>query len=153
MHRYEKIWLTASTVIIIGFMLIIGYQAFALDMGPPSGQETIDPQNVEEHPPFDDTGIHQIGENEYEVVMTLQIFSFDPMELEFPEGSTVHFTLTSKDVVHGFQIAGTNVNAMITPGHVTTISHTFDEPGEYLVVCNEYCGAGHELMATEITIK
>jgi cytochrome c oxidase subunit 2 len=115
--------------------------------------ETIDPQKVDQTPPFDQPGVKQIGENEYEVVMVLQAFGFNPNKIELPAGSTVHFTLTSKDVVHGFEIAGTNANAMVMPGYVQKITQTFDKPGEYLILCNEYCGAGHQLMATTITIK
>ncbi|SFA81950.1 cytochrome c oxidase subunit 2 [Lentibacillus halodurans] len=36
MHRHEKIWLTLSSVMIHGFMLLTGYQMFALGMGSPS---------------------------------------------------------------------------------------------------------------------
>ncbi|UOE55923.1 cytochrome c oxidase subunit II [Cytobacillus oceanisediminis] len=153
MHRSEKVWLILSFGMIIGFMLIAGYQAFAFEMGPPSYGERIDPQKVDETPPFDKPGIKKIGENEYEVVMTLQVFSFTTSEIEVPAGSTVHFTLTSKDVVHGFQVAETNLNAMVVPGYVQKITQKFDKPGEYLVLCNEYCGAGHQMMSTTITVK
>lgn len=153
MHLDEKIWLTLSFGMIMIFMLVTGYQTFALEMGPPSHMETIDPQKVDETAPFDKPGVYQIGENEYEVVMTLEVFAFNPGNIEVPAGSKVHFTLTSKDVVHGFQVAGTNLNAMVMPGHIQKITQTFDEPGEYLVLCNEYCGAGHQLMATTITVN
>ncbi|MFT9599693.1 cytochrome c oxidase subunit II [Mesobacillus sp.] len=153
MHLDEKIWLFLSFGMIMGFMIFTGYQAVALGMGPPSNKETIDPQKVDETAPFDEPGIKQIGENEYEVVMTLQVFSFTPTEIEVPAGSTVHFTLTSKDVVHGFQVANTNLNAMVMPGHIQKISQKFDKPGEYLVLCNEYCGAGHQAMSTKIIVK
>ncbi|WP_113927043.1 cytochrome c oxidase subunit II [Bacillus sp. P14.5] len=153
MHLDEKIWLTLSFGLIMGFMIITGYQAYAFGMGPPSHQETIDPQKVDETAPFDKPGIRQIGENEYEVVMTLQLFTFTPSEIEVPAGATVHFVLTSKDVVHGFQIANTNVNAMVMPGQIQKIKQTFDEPGSYLALCNEYCGAGHQAMSTTITVK
>lgn len=153
MHRSEKIWLTLSFGMIMAFMIFAGYQAFALEMGPPSHGERIDPQKVDQTAPFDQPGIKQIGENEYEVVMTLQIFSFTPSDIEVPAGSTVHFMLTSKDVVHGFQVAGTNINAMVMPGYVQKITQKFDKAGEYLVLCNEYCGAGHQLMGTTITVK
>lgn len=152
-HLDEKIWLILSFGMIIGFMLFTGYQTFVLGMGPPSNMETIDPQKVDETAPFDNPGIKQIGENEYEVVMTLSVFSFDPSNIEIPAGSTVHFTLTSKDVVHGFQVVGTNLNAMVPPGHIQKITQKFDEPGEYLVLCNEYCGTGHQYMSTTITVK
>src|SRR5690625_3482273 len=85
--------------------------------------------------------------------MTLEAFSFTPGDIEVPVGLTVNFIMTSKDVVHGFQVAGTNLNAMIMPGHIQEISQTFNEPGEYLVLCNEYCGTGHQLMSTTITVK
>ncbi|WP_421380898.1 cytochrome c oxidase subunit II [Bacillus salacetis] len=153
MHLDEKIWLTLSFGLIMGFMIITGYQAYAFGMGPPSHKETIDPQKVDETAPFDNPGITQVGENEYEVVMTLQLFTFTPSEIEIPAGATVHFTLTSKDVVHGFQIANTNVNAMVMPGQIQKITQKFDEPGSYLVLCNEYCGAGHQAMSTTITVK
>ncbi|MDY0407849.1 cytochrome c oxidase subunit II [Virgibacillus soli] len=153
MHRFEKIWLILSSALIIGFMLVTGYQAFALGMAPPSHQEILDPQKVDETAPFDNPGVKKIGENEYEVVMTLQIFSFTPAEIEVPAGSTVHFIMTSKDVVHGFQVAGTNLNTMVMPGYIQKATQKFDKPGEYLVLCNEYCGAGHQFMSTTITVK
>ncbi|WP_339229704.1 cytochrome c oxidase subunit II [Oceanobacillus sp. FSL K6-2867] len=153
LHRAEEIWLVVGVGIIILAMVFTGYQAFAHGMAPPSGMETLDPQKVDETAPFDNPGIFEIGENAYEVVMTLEAFRFNPNEIEIPAGSEVHFTMTSKDVVHGIQVIGTNINAMVTPGHVQRISQTFDTPGEYLVICNEYCGVGHQMMAMTIIVK
>src|SRR5699024_769093 len=153
MHKAEELWLVIGIGILILSMVFTGYQAFAQGFQPPSSMDTINPQKVDETAPFDDPGVFEVGQDEYEVVMTLQAFSFTPHEIEIPAGSTVHFTMTSKDVVHGIQIIGTNVNAMVTPGHIQRTTQTFDEPGEYLVICNEYCGAGHQAMATTITVK
>ncbi|MFB4167123.1 cytochrome c oxidase subunit II [Virgibacillus sp. JSM 102003] len=153
MHRLEEIWLGLSAGILILFMVVVGYQTFALGMGPPSNKDTIDPEQVDQTAPFDEPGVKKVGENEYEVIMTLQAFGFNPSDIEVPAGAEVTFTMTSKDVVHGFQVAGTNINAMVMPGHIQKITHTFEEPGEYLVLCNEYCGAGHQLMSTTITVK
>lgn len=153
MHLDEKIWLIISFGVIMIFMVLTGYQTFALEMGPPSHKETIDPQKVDQTAPFDKPGIKKIGEHEYEVVMTMEIFSFTPQDIEIPAGSTVHFTLTSKDVVHGFQVVNTNINAMVMPGRIQKITQTFDEPGDYLVICNEYCGAGHQVMSTTIKVR
>jgi len=153
MHRSEEIWLVLAVIIIVGSMIITGYQTFAQEMGPPSGKETIDPEKVDEIKPFDEPRVYEIGENEYEVVMVLQAFAFTPNEIEVPKGATVHFTMTSKDVIHGFQVPGTNLNAMVVPGHIQHISQTFDEPGEYLILCNEYCGIGHQMMDAKIIVK
>lgn len=153
LHRFEEIWLVFAVAVIVLSMVVSGYQAFALGMGPPSHKETIDPQKVDTTAPFDEPGVFEVGDNEYDVVMTLQTFSFTPGDFEVPVGATVNFIMTSKDVVHGMQIVDTNVNAMIVPGHIQEISHTFDKPGEYLILCNEFCGLGHQLMSTTITVK
>lgn len=153
MHRFEEVWLVFAAAVIIISMVITGYQAFALGMGPPSGKEVIDPQAVDTTAPFDNPGVFEVGDNEYEVVMTLQAFSFTPNDIEIPVGSEVTFIMTSKDVVHGMQIVDTNVNAMVMPGHIQKVTQKFDKPGEYLVLCNEYCGTGHQLMSTTITVK
>ena len=153
LHKFEEIWLVIAVIIILGSMIVTGYQAFALGMEPPSHKETLDPQKVDEHPLFSEPGVFEVGENEYDVVMTLEIFNFTPGDIEVPVGSTVNFIMTSKDVVHGMQIIDSNVNAMVVPGHIQKISNTFNEPGEYLILCNEYCGAGHQLMSTTITVK
>jgi len=153
MHRFEEIWLVFAVVIIVGSMIITGYQAFAQEMGPPSHKETLDPQKVDEHELFKEPGVYEVGDNEYEVVMTLEAFNFNPGDFEVPTGATVEFIMTSKDVVHGMQIVDTNVNAMVMPGHIQKVKQTFNEPGEYLILCNEYCGTGHQLMSTTITVK
>src|SRR5690625_6716994 len=115
LHRFEEIWLVLAVIVIILSMLITGYQTFALDMGPPSHKETLDPQKVDEHELFKDPGVFEVGENEYDVVMKLQAFSFDKGDIEVPVGSTVYFIMTSKVVVHGIQIIDTNVDALFLP--------------------------------------
>lgn len=153
MHRYEKIWLTLSAAMLVIAIVYSGYQTFALGHGPPSGVGTIDPENVENVAPFDNPGVFEVGENEYEVVMILRAFSFDPSEITIPKGATVHFKMTSTDVIHGFQVIDTNLNAMVMPGHIQEATQTFNQSGEFLAVCNEYCGTGHQLMSMTITVE
>src|SRR5690625_7857966 len=85
MHRFEEIWLVFAVVVIVISMVVTGYQTFALDMGPPSSKEIIDPEKVDETAPFDEPGVFKTGDNEYEVVMTLEAFSFTPGDIEVPE--------------------------------------------------------------------
>ena len=70
-----------------------------------------------------------------------------------PAGSTVTFYVTSKDIQHGFRIQGTNVSMMILPGEVSKLTATFDEPGEYDIVCHEYCGVNHHTMFGKIIVE
>src|SRR5699024_6786801 len=153
MHRFEEIWLIIAVVIIFGSMIGTGYQTYALERGPHSYKETLDPEKVDEQELFSELGVYEVGDNEYDVVMTLQTVSFDPGEIEVPTAAKVNLIMTSKDVFHSIQVVDTNITAMVLPGHVQKISHTFNEPGEYLGICNEYCGAGHQMMAMTITVK
>lgn len=152
-HRLEKIWLTFGFSMLVIFLAIIGVSAFSMGLNPPTGHaHAIDPTKVDTTAPFDKPGLHKIGDNEYEAVMTAYLFNFDPGTMEIPAGATVNFTITSKDVVHGFQIVGTNVNMMVVPGEINHLTYTFDKKGEYLVLCNEYCGAAHEVMHSKIVV-
>ncbi len=42
---------------------------------------------------------------------------------------------------------------MVMPGWVSTRRHMFKRRGKFLLVCNEYCGAGHQTMASDIEVR
>jgi cytochrome c oxidase subunit 2 len=63
-----------------------------------------------------------------------------------PTDTPITLRATSSDVVHGLLIEGTNINTMLVPGYVTDIRVSFDEPGEHLMPCQEFCSVGHEGM-------
>jgi cytochrome c oxidase subunit 2 len=72
--------------------------------------------------------------------------------VEVPYGAKVKIIATTKDVVHGFEVAGSNINMMLEPGYISEHITTFDKTGEYLIVCNEYCGVGHHMMSSKIKV-
>jgi cytochrome c oxidase subunit II len=152
-HRSERIWLTIGMLIMAFFLAVIGTAAVVEGFVPPSHVQTIDPAKISQTPPFDHPGLHKVADHAYEAYYVARIFSFDPQTLTVPVGSRVTFYVTSADVVHGFSVPDTNVNTMVSPGWVSTVSHTFTKPGTFLLVCNEYCGAGHQLMAGKIEVK
>jgi cytochrome c oxidase subunit 2 len=114
--------------------------------------DTIDPKKVNETAPFDKPGVTQLDDDTYQVAIVALAFGYNAPELKVPAGKEIIFKVTSTDVVHSFTIDNTKVNMMVVPGQITTKSYTFDKPGKYLILCNEYCGAGHHLMSTEIEV-
>lgn len=152
MHRYEKIWLTFGVGALIIFLIVLGFYNFAKGHDAPEGLQKIDPQLVNVTPPFDNPGVKQIDENTYEVNLVAQIFGYSPNKIQVPKGKKIIFNVVSKDVIHSFTIPGTNINMMIVPGYINTQAHTFKETGDYLVLCNEYCGTGHHLMQMNIEV-
>jgi cytochrome c oxidase subunit 2 len=153
LHRSERLWLTFGAAMLVVMLAIITTSAIVDGFVPPSRVQTIDPMKVGETPPFDHPGLHRIGPGAYEAYYVGRIFSWTPQHIEVPRGSRVTFYVTSTDVEHGFSIPETGVNTMVTPGWVSSVSHTFETPGTFLLVCNEYCGAGHQMMAATVEVK
>jgi cytochrome c oxidase subunit 2 len=154
-HRFEKMWLAASVVLIVGLIATITYGAVGagVTMVNDAGG-TVDPQNLGATE-FADPGVRQVGEDHYEVYVVARQFQFEPGSAEpirLPAGSTVTFYITSADVIHGFSLVGTNVNMMVIPGQVSEATVEFDEPGEYGLICNEYCGSAHHTMEGQLVV-
>ncbi len=152
-HRYERWWMIFGLVMLVLFGATIFIAALADGVNPPSGSQTIDPAKVSTTPPFDHPGLRKRADGTYEAYYVAQVFTFSPSMLTIPVGSTVTFYVTSSDVVHGFEIAQTDVNMMAIPGWVNDATHTFRTRGTYLLVCNEYCGIGHQNMFASIEVK
>jgi cytochrome c oxidase subunit II len=152
-HRQERLWLTAGLAMLVLFAAVITTSALVDGFVPPSRIQSIDPTKVAQTPPFDHPGLRKIADGAYEAYYVARIFSFSPTEIRVPAGSHVTFYVTSADVEHGFSIPETGVNTMVTPGWVSSVSHTFKQRGTFLLVCNEYCGSGHQMMAAKVTVK
>lgn len=149
---YEKVWMWAAGVLIVAFLATITVGVAGSALQPPSHVETIDPTKVWNDPRFSKRGV-TVDERGATVVVVAMMFAFEPAELRVPAGRPVTFRLTSADVTHGFQIVATNGNTMIVPGYISQFTTVFREPGEYLIVCNEYCGLGHHLMSAKLIVE
>ncbi|MBB4823568.1 cytochrome c oxidase subunit 2 [Sporosarcina luteola] len=163
LHKFEKIWLVFGMGSLALFLVIIGFAAFWKGTHPQSHIEIIDPENVEAHESFkpENLGLREVAEGKYIVNIVASAFNYDfgtdtdgkPVKkIRVPKGSTVLFQITTKDVVHGFQVAGTNVNMMVEPGHVSRLETEMKNVGEFTVVCNEYCGIGHHQMFATVEV-
>ncbi|MDF1507786.1 cytochrome c oxidase subunit II [Robertmurraya sp. DFI.2.37] len=154
MHKFEKIWLIFGVTALLVFLSVLGVSAFYLGNQPPSCLAVVDPTKVDEHETFKEPGLKKVeGKDwDYELVFVAQAFAYTPGTVEVPLGAKVKVIATSKDVIHGFGVAGTNINMMVEPGYISEIVTTFDKVGEYLVLCNEYCGSGHHLMTSMIKV-
>jgi len=149
---YERIWMWLATLLVALFLGVIVLMAGAQAVAPPGHMETVDPTTLATHPEFGKPAVTTRPEGVF-VTIVAQMFQFTPDAIEVPAGRRVTFRLTSADVIHGFEIAGTNANAMAVPGYVTQFTVTFPTPGEYVIACNEFCGLLHHNMVGKLIVK
>ncbi len=150
---YEKVWMGIAAVLIVAFLSAIIIAAGAQAIHPPSHQETINPAEVYDSEEFGNTGVEIQEDGSVRVTMVTEMFFFDPDEIIVPVGKPVTFRITSPDVIHGILVAGTNTNAMVIPGYVTEFTITFPKPGEFLMMCHEYCGTLHHEMQGLVIVE
>ncbi len=79
-------------------------------------------------------------------------FEFSPSGITLKKGEPVILRLTSEDRTHGFFVKPLKIDADIKPGQVTDITVTPAETGEYVVICDHYCGTGHGNMNMRLTV-
>lgn len=153
-HPYEAAWIWGSRAIIVVFLGLTALATVSWGIRPPSHVEMIDPATAMQDPRFAQPGVvEDSATGRVTVTIVAGSFFWLPGEMRVPAGRPVTFRMTSIDVTHGFSVAQTNVNTMILPGYVSQLTYTFQTPGEYLVVCHEYCGVGHHTMGTKLIVE
>ncbi|MBI2941110.1 MAG: cytochrome c oxidase subunit II [Chloroflexi bacterium] len=134
-------------------LVAIVVTTFGMQIHVPTYAGVVRAQTVGETPPFDQPGVAQLGPGRYQVTLLAHTWAFQPNEIRVPAGSEVEFVATSRDVIHGLLIEGTNVNVMLVPGRITRMKARFPRPGEYLFICHEYCGIGHHVMFGKVLVE
>jgi cytochrome c oxidase subunit 2 len=148
---YERVWMWGVGVMLALFFASTAWAAIAGSIQPPSHVETIDPHAVFSDPRFKPQGVTVDASGHLHARLVGMTFAWLPTETTLPAGTPVTFHVTSIDVIHGFEIVRTNGQTMAIPGYISQFTTQF-EPGEYLIVCNEYCGVGHHLMSAKLHV-
>ena len=136
--------LKAAVLFTAGSLALIAYASVGLGASVPTCLPNRDI--------FTHGSIASHGGRNYEVHFLAKMWGFEPSRVRVPVGSTLDIYVTSKDVTHGLQIDGTNVNLMAVPHAITSARVSFNRPGIFPVLCHEYCGAGHAKMNAVIEV-
>jgi cytochrome c oxidase subunit 2 len=150
---YERRWLMLSIAMLVVFSIAVGVSAFAGGIQLPGPEMRVDPNTVDKEGPWATPGLKELSPGKYEAYILGQTWAWLPKEIKVKAGSTVTFYVTSKDVQHGFNLEGTNLNMMVLPGQVSRLTYTFKTPGEFDYICHEYCGVGHHTMAGKVIVE
>jgi cytochrome c oxidase subunit 2 len=129
LHEHERTWL--GIVILVLLTLLLATIWFA---------------------PYGDAG----GKAAQHVRVTAQQFAWTLSPTQIRAGQSVEFRLFSKDVNHGFGVYDSHhrlvFQIQVVPGKEQDVVHTFRSPGRYDVLCLEFCGVGHQLMASSFQV-
>ncbi len=160
-NRRETIWLGLSglwSVIIFGWMSAytrIGNQ------NPIGETLRVDSSEYQDKmAEYKDAATEQDGmlvPPDEEVFIAGVRFNWDGTPVKLETGTEYNFHLSSYDVQHGFSIRpehalSKQMNFQVLPGYEWILPMEFDEPGEYHVICNEFCGNGHRTMHGTIQV-
>jgi cytochrome c oxidase subunit II len=151
-ERHERAWTFIAVLLLC--LLLAGSMFFVVfDYGVvvrTDGFRT-DPAAVATTPGAE-AGLVRTGPNAYAVYMLAHLWAWTPSPLHVPQSAAITFHVTSPDVLHGFEVQGTTINVTAIPGVTGSVTYTFDHPGTYYIICNEFCGIEHQAMIGRIIV-
>jgi cytochrome c oxidase subunit 2 len=146
------VWISLAMAVVMG--VVLGYYAVASNLHPPSNVETIDSSRLHLTEEFaeDNLGVKTNPDGSLTVTLVAARYGFYPPRIEVPVDTQVTFRIASADVLHGVHVPNTNAATMIVPGYISEVTTTFPRTGEYSLLCNEYCGLGHDSMWSRLVV-
>jgi cytochrome c oxidase subunit II len=105
--------------------------------------------------PYDDTSAGASGQK---VKVGAAQFAWVVQPGTVQAGRPVEFAITSRDVQHGFGVyEGSKLVFQVqVPAEGQSEQryvHTFTKPGDYTILCMEFCGFQHHLMRGKLTVE
>jgi cytochrome c oxidase subunit 2 len=145
MDKFEKwaIFTTVGVLVIFVIALLFSIRQYNTNL----------PTCIPYDEGYETAGVQQLDDSTFQVNLVAGMWNYDPEILYLPVGAEVDFYLSTKDVVHGFNVPDKNINMMAVPGAINKQTFTFDKPGVFQAVCHEYCGTGHQHMRMEIVVN
>ena len=147
----EYVWIGVIVAMLASFAGTLLYVGETMGIWTPENAVTCDVKRLEE---YIEPGVREIAPGVYEVNIIGRQWAWIPSKIVLQDPRKVIFRVTSADVIHGFEIVGTPVNVMVLPGYIAEVTWIppRDLNGTLLIVCNEYCGIGHDRMVAELVI-
>jgi cytochrome c oxidase subunit 2 len=152
--RTENLWLMVMVSMLVVMMAIIVTTGILGALHPSSNVEVVDPLTLHLRGEFVESNLGTEIEPDGSAIVRLiaEQYDFVPHCIQVPAATPVTFRLASADVIHGFLLPDTNVNAMVVPGFVTEVRTRFTTARNYDMPCHEFCGYGHHAMWAQVRV-
>lgn len=152
--KAEARWAWIVGGIIAFLVAMMAYMSLHWAAMPPVRTETIDPTTLHMAGEFVETNLGSAPEPDGSVTVRVLAnqYSFTPQCLVVPANTWLHFRGTAADVVHGFSVSHSNVNMMLIPGYISNFQTRFEQTGNHVMPCHEFCGNGHAAMWAHVQV-
>lgn len=80
-------------------------------------------------------------------------FVYTPREFVLKKGQPVVFELSTQDFGHGLKVPDLDFRADFVPDQLTTVPLTPRKTGKFEILCDNFCGSGHEEMDGTLTVE
>jgi len=150
----ERKWAWISLILAFVMGGVLGFYALASNLHPPSNVETIDSSRLHLSEEFaeDNLGVKSNADGSLTITMVAARYGFYPPRIEVPVDTPVTLRMASADVLHGVHVPGTNMTTMVVPGYISEVNTMFTRTGEFSLLCNEFCGLGHDHMWSRLVV-
>jgi cytochrome c oxidase subunit II len=159
-HGAEKVWLGVAFAWCMVLFAMMPLWHWKGGQNPSGIRAKVDPQVFAER--VDEfIAEWQVGEeNGYPIVapppgsdiyLLGRMWSWEPI-LKLEKDAEYILHLSSLDVNHGFALYPINVNFQVVPGYDYGLRITPTEAGEFLIICNEFCGINHHNMLGKVIV-
>jgi cytochrome c oxidase subunit II len=80
-------------------------------------------------------------------------FKFTPNVIHVKRGQSTTLVLTSVDILHGFGIPELGLRKDLIPGKEVELSFTPSKVGRFHIICDNFCGEGHDDMSGWLIVE
>lgn len=160
-NKQEKLWVTISFIWCLILFAMMPFWHIKGGQNPTGIRAKVEPQAfVERTMKF--IADYQVGVEQgipvvepppgSHVYLLGRMWSWMPI-LKLKKGVEYTVHLSSADINHGFSLFPININIQVVPGYDYGLRMTPNESGEFMIICNEFCGIGHHLMIGKVLVE
>ncbi|MEW6367565.1 MAG: cytochrome c oxidase subunit II [Acidobacteriota bacterium] len=135
-HQHMALEITWSVIplIIVGAIFYMGFRGFMNLSTPPANAYEI-----------------QVAGQKWKWLFTYPNGYVDE-NLHVPVDEPIRLVMTSEDVIHSLFVPSFRIKKDVVPGRYTKAWFQAIQPGEYQILCAEYCGKGHSDMSAAVIV-
>ncbi len=160
-HKQERVWVALAFIWCLILFAMMPFWHFKGGQNPSGIRSKVKPEEfmrrtmrfVEEYQVGEINGVPLVAPPPgADVYLLARMWSWYPA-LRLEEGVSYTLHLSSIDINHGFSLYPANINFQVLPGYDYGLKMQPVQPGEYRIICNEFCGIRHHDMLGSIVVE